>query len=203
MQITSSISLTVQPGVPTRIPIKKRGVAPLPPFIPMPDHVHSQDFQTVHSHIKPAPVPSSAPSSKAGTLQSQQKWDDMFECLVKFIEETREKATKNLTDEQKAAWIWDGNVPTSHKTSCGKALGRWINNQRSAKAKGALKDDREVRLVSTGLKWSVLTTNSWRQMLRELEIYVNEQTKDGQIWVSADIETTYQRFVSSTFHPHS
>jgi hypothetical protein len=30
MQVTSSISLTVQPGVPTRIPIKKRGVAPLP-----------------------------------------------------------------------------------------------------------------------------------------------------------------------------
>ncbi|KAL7445262.1 hypothetical protein ACHAXH_008239 [Discostella pseudostelligera] len=191
MQVTSSISLTVQPGVPTRIPIKKRGVAPLPPFIPMPDHVHSQDFQTAHSHIKPAPVPSSAPSSKAGTLQSQQKWDDMFECLVKFIEETREKATKNLTDEQKAAWIWDGNVPTSHKTSCGKALGRWINNQRSAKAKGALKDDREVRLVSTGLKWSVLTTNSWRQMLRELEIYVNEQTKDGQIW-DGNVPTNYK-----------
>ena len=124
----------------------------------------------------------------------------MFECLVKFIEEIREKMTKNMTDEQKAAWVWDGNVQTSYKTPCGKALGRWINNQRSAKAKGVLKDDREVRLVSTGLKWSVLTTNSWRQMLRELEIYVNEQTKDGQTWVSKNIETVREASCSSETH---
>ncbi len=189
MQANSSNSLSVPLGVPARIPIKKR--ATHTPFIPMPDHVHSQDCQAPQSQIKPTPVPSSTLPAKTGTLQSQQKWDDMFECLVRFIEETREKSTKNMTDEQKAAWIWDGNVQTSYKAPCGKALGRWINNQRSAKAKGALKDDREVRLVSTGLKWSVLTTNSWRQMLRELEIYVNEQTKDGQIWVSRVIETDW------------
>ena len=197
MHITSSNSLPLQPGVPTRIPIKKR--APHPPFLPMPDRIHSQDFLAPHSQIKPDPVTSSDPTSKAGTLQSQQKWDDMFECLVKFIEDTREKSTKNMTDEQKAAWVWDGNVQTSYKAPCGKALGRWINNQRSAKAKGTLKDDREVRLVSTGLKWSVLTTNSWRQMLRELEIYVNEQTKGGGTWVSAGIETK----VSLCFFPIS
>lgn len=115
----------------------------------------------------------------------------MFSCLVKFIEETREKSTKHMNEQQKAAWIWDGNVPTSYKTPCGKALGRWINNQRSAKAKGTLKDDREVRLVSTGLKWCVLTTNSWRQMLRELEIYVHEQTKDGRIW-DGNVPTNYK-----------
>jgi hypothetical protein len=118
----------------------------------------------------------------------------MFDCLVKFIEETREKSTKHMNEKQKAAWIWDGNVPTSYKTRCGKALGRWINNQRSAKAKEALKDDREVRLLSTGLKWSVLTTNSWRQMLQELEIYVREQTKDGRPWVSKAFETTLMIF---------
>ena len=68
---------------------------------------------------------------------------------------------------------------------------RWINNQRSAKAKGTLKDDREVRLVSTGLKWSVLTTNSWRDMLRELQIYVAEQTKDGRPW-DGNVPTNYK-----------
>jgi hypothetical protein len=67
---------------------------------------------------------------------------------------------------------------------------KWINNQQSTKAKEALKDDREVRLVSTGLKWSVLTTNSWRQMLQELEVYIPEQTKDGRLWASKDFETT-------------
>jgi len=96
-----------------------------------------------------------------------------------------------LDKRQKAEWIWDGNVPTSYKAPCGKALGRWINNQRSAKAKGTLKDDREVRLVSTGLKWSVLTTNSWRQMLRELEIYVNEQTQGGRTW-DGNVPTNYK-----------
>ena len=82
------------------------------------------------------------------------------------------------------------NVPTSYKTKSGKNLGRWINNQRSAKAKGTLKDDREVRLVSTGLKWSVLTTNSWREMLRELEIYIETQTK-GAPW-DGNVPTNYK-----------
>ena len=167
----------------THIPFKKRGLPPLTPSGLRPDLVLSNITRTPYACAKPPQTPSSALSSKSGTLQSQQKWDDMFECLVKYIEETREKSTRHMNDKQKAAWVWDGNVPTSHKTRCGKALGRWINNQRSAKAKDALKDDREVRLVSTGLKWSVLTTNSWRQMLHELEIYVREQTKDGRPWV--------------------
>ena len=88
--------------------------------------------------------------------QSQQKWEDMFECLVRYIEETQEMATSHMNDEQKAAWIWDGNVPNSYRTPCGKALGRWINNQRSAKAKDKLKDDRKVRLTSTGLRWRMM-----------------------------------------------
>lgn len=144
-----------------------------------PDQILSTPY-TQHA----AQTPSSAYSSKCITAQSQQKWEDMFECLVRYIEETREMATRHMNEDQKAAWIWDGNVPTSYKTPCGKALGRWINNQRSAKAKDTLKDDREVRLVSTGLKWSVITTNSWKYMLAELELYVSEQTKTGRPWVS-------------------
>lgn len=63
------------------------------------------------------------------------------------------------------------------QTKEGKALGRWINNQRSAKNKGALKEEREARLVSTGLKWSVLSTNSWSDMLNELKNFVKEKVR--------------------------
>ena len=121
----------------------------------------------------------------------QQKWEQMFDCLVQFIQDTREKSTRHLTDEQKAHWVWDGNVPTSYKTQCGKALGRWINNQRSAKSKGSLKGDREVKLVSTGLKWNVTTSNSWTQMLEQLKIYVQSQTENGKQW-DGNVPTNYK-----------
>jgi hypothetical protein len=83
------------------------------------------------------------------------KWVYMFECLERYIENTREMATRHMNDEQKAAWIWDGNVPQSYKTPCGKALGGWIHTQRTAKAKETLKDIREVRLTSTCLRWNM------------------------------------------------
>ena len=114
-------------------------------------------------------------SSKGG--QSSQKWDEMFECLEVFVQEQRVKETKNSSEEEKSRWEWSGNVPTTYKTKSGKALGRWINNQRSAKVKGTLKPEREERLVSTGLKWSVLTTNAWTDMMEELKIYVNQKVR--------------------------
>jgi hypothetical protein len=174
-------------------------VAPIPTYannqrVPAPPHTpsisahHYSRTKTPSSYAK-ARIPSS--TQKPSTLQSQQKWEEMFHCLVKFIEDTRQEETKNLPEEKKLTWVWDGNVPTTYKTRCGKALGRWINNQRSAKSKGTLKDDREVRLVSTGLKWSVLTTNSWHDMLRELQIYVAEQTKDGRPW-DGNVPTSYK-----------
>jgi len=182
------------PGLHTpfsNIPLKKRGL-PHSSYPPS-GHFYSHTPQPYGKapHFRPQRTPSSSNSKSSGVLQSQQKWDDMFECLVKFIEETRAEATKDMSEEEKKAWVWDGNVPTNYKTKCGKALGRWINNQRSAKAKGTLKDDREVRLVSTGLKWSVLTTNSWKDMLRELEIYVHEQTRNGRVW-DGNVPTNYK-----------
>ena len=36
--------------------------------------------------------------------------------------------------------------------------------------------------MSTGLKWSVLSTNSWQDMMDELLLYVTEKTKDGSEW---------------------
>ena len=83
----------------------------------------------------------------------------MFKVLVRYIEEIHEMATKHMNEEQKAAWIWNGHVPKGYKTPCGKALGRWINTQRTAKAKDTLKDDREVRLTSTGLRWNMKKMN--------------------------------------------
>ena len=94
-------------------------------------------------------------TERASSSKNKQQWDDMFEVLVRYIEEIREKATRHMNDDQKATWFWDGNVPYSYKTPCGKALGSWINNQRSVKAKDTLKDDREVRLTSTGLRWNM------------------------------------------------
>ena len=86
----------------------------------------------------------------------EQQWVDTFECLVRYIEETREMATRHMSEEQKAAWFWDGNVPRKYKTPCGKTLGSWISKQRSAKAKDTLETDREVRLISTGLRWRMI-----------------------------------------------
>lgn len=128
-------------------------------------------------------------SSKGG--QSNQKWDDMFDCLVAYVAEQRAKCTKDMTEEEEKEWEWDGNVPTTYKTKDGKALGRWINNQRSAKSKGSLKKDRDARLVSTGLKWSVLTTNSWTDMMDELRTYVKDKTSDGKPW-NGNVPTNYR-----------
>jgi hypothetical protein len=171
------------PSPYANIPYKKRGPGPTPPYTP--------SLSTPRTPSVPVRTPSSTFSSRSGQLQSQQKWDDMFDQLVMFIEETRATATKGMTDARKAQWVWDGNVPTNYKTKDGKALGRWINNQRSAKSKGTLKDEREVRLVSTGLKWSVLTTNSWKDMMRELEQYVKEQEKSGRKW-DGNVPTNYK-----------
>ena len=79
----------------------------------------------------------------------------------------------------------------TRQTKDGKALGRWINNQRSAKHKGSLKKERDLKLVSTGLKWSVLSTNSWQDMMNELKQYVREKTKDGQPW-DGNVPTNYK-----------
>jgi hypothetical protein len=137
-------------------------------------------------------VPPSEASSKASSKgQANQKWESMFECLLGFINDRREEETKTMTDEEKNMWVWDGNVPTTYKAKDGKAIGRWVNNQRSAKSKGSLKEEREHRLVDAGLKWSVLASNSWNEMLEELRIYVQDTTKQGIKW-DGNVPTNYQ-----------
>jgi len=136
-------------------------------------------------------VPSSEASSKASKGQANQKWESMFDCLLGFIDDRRQEETVTMPEEDKHLWVWDGNVPTTHKAPDGKALGRWVNNQRSAKSKSALKDEREQRLVDAGLKWSVLASNSWNEMLEELRIYVQDTTKQGRKW-DGNVPTNFQ-----------
>ena len=63
-----------------------------------------------------------------GNEENHQKhWEDMFQCLLHFIEDTRNEETKDLNDEKKAAWVWNGKVPQNYKTSSGKALGVWVS----------------------------------------------------------------------------
>ena len=87
------------PLPPGSMPIKKRPNGPHPAFV----------------RSMPLPPPgyvSRSVAPRPSSLQSQQKWDDMFEYLVKFIEETRIEQTKDLTEEQKAAWVWDVSLRT-------------------------------------------------------------------------------------------
>jgi hypothetical protein len=94
----------------------------------------------------------------ASLSKFDSQWKDMFEVLVRYIKETRETETRHMNDEQKAAWIWNGHVPSSYKTSCNKALGNWIDTQRQLKAKEKLKDERELRLTSICLRWKMSNT---------------------------------------------
>lgn len=123
--------------------------------------------------------------------QSSQKWESMYSSLLEFAVERRIEETKDLTEDEKKVWIWDGNVPTNHKTQDGKALGRWVNNQRSAKSKGNLKDEREDRLIAAGLKWSVVASNCWNEMLEELSTYIKDQHRRGKVW-DGNVPTNYQ-----------
>ena len=136
-----------------------------------------------------AAAPGSAASYSASNTQSNQKWDEMFDCLVEYVQEQNKRHANTMRGGK--PWKWDGNVPTTYKTKDGKALGRWINNQRSAKTKGSLKSEREERLLSTGLKWSVLSTNAWPDMLRELRRYVKEREDNGESW-DGNVPTNYR-----------
>jgi hypothetical protein len=126
----------------------------------------------------------------AANKASSQKWDEMYECLLEFVEQQKVD-TRGMSEKEKKEVEWDGNVPTTYRTKDGKALGRWINNQRSAKHKGVLKKERELKLMGTGLKWSVLSTNSWEDMMRELQLYVSEKTEDGSEW-DGNVPTNYK-----------
>jgi hypothetical protein len=59
--------------------------------------------------------------SSGGGGQSNQKWDDMLQCLEEFIVERRKEETKDMTEEEKKEWEWEGNVPTTYKVRFGQS----------------------------------------------------------------------------------
>lgn len=141
--------------------------------------------------VEAAAAAMSESASKSSKAAVSQKWDGMYQCLLDFVEERKEEETKHMSHDERESWTWDGNVPTTYKTKDGKALGRWVNNQRSSYTKGTLKDDREELLTAAGLKWSVLTNGAWNEMFEELRVYIEEQTRGGEKW-DGNVPTNYQ-----------
>jgi Helicase associated domain len=119
------------------------------------------------------------------------KWEIMYNALLEFAKDREETETKDMSTDEKSQWVWDGHVPTNFKTKDGKALGRWVNNQRSAKGKGTLKDEREDRLVAAGLKFTEQRSAGWSLMLNELKYYIESQTKVGRKW-DGNVPTGFQ-----------
>jgi hypothetical protein len=75
----------------------------------------------------------------------------MYDSLCAYAEEKRKQSPHG----------WDGNVPANFKTRSNPSLslGRWVNRQRSAHAKGRLKDEYVKQLDAIGLKWAIHTRN--------------------------------------------
>ena len=75
----------------------------------------------------------------------------MYDSLCAYAEEKRKLSSHG----------WDGNVPANYKTRSNPSLslGRWVNRQRSAHAKGRLKDEYVKLLDAVGLKWVIHARN--------------------------------------------
>lgn len=80
------------------------------------------------------------------SMLATTSWDCMFETLEEYVEEKTRNGAK-----------WDGNVPANYRTNHDppRALGRWINRQRSAFAKKKMKPEYESKFNEIGLKWVI------------------------------------------------
>ena len=80
------------------------------------------------------------------SMLATTSWESMFETLCQYIE-----------GKKKGGNVWDGNVPANYRTEDvpPRALGRWINRQRSAYGKSKLKPEYVTKLNEIGLKWSI------------------------------------------------
>ena len=80
------------------------------------------------------------------SMLATTSWESMFETLCQYVEE-----------KKKGGAEWDGNVPANYRTEDipPRALGRWINRQRSAYGKNKLKPEYVAKLNEIGLKWSI------------------------------------------------
>ena len=81
------------------------------------------------------------------SMLATTSWESMFETLCLYVEEKKKGEAAS----------WDGNVPANFRTEDipPRALGRWINRQRSAYGKNKLKPEYVAKLNEIGLKWSI------------------------------------------------
>jgi len=78
----------------------------------------SEEVNPHHSHLEITPLRITKNAKQTDSKsQSELKWDDMFYSLCTFIEEKKQHFLKENEDNPLAVWVWDGNVPTSHKVS--------------------------------------------------------------------------------------
>ena len=80
------------------------------------------------------------------SMLATTSWESMYDTLCDYVK----AKTKDGAE-------WDGNVPANYRTEDNppRALGRWINRQRSAYGKDKLKMEYIEKLNKIGLKWSV------------------------------------------------
>ena len=90
------------------------------------------------------------------SVLSTSSWDDMYQVLCDYVKERKDADPNNS---------WDGNVPANYKTNDEppKALGRWVNRQRSNYGNKKIKKEHIDKLNAVGLKWAVHDRSRYQQ----------------------------------------
>jgi hypothetical protein len=130
-------------------------------------------------------------------------WESMYDTLVDYVEEKVRKSSERLlsylnasrylsvgiwpSSQKKEGVNWDGNVPANYKTNDNppRALGRWINRQRSAHVKKKLKKEYVDKLSDIGLKWSV---HERRSADESVSMDADQQKQPCQVFSAAGVD---------------
>ena len=98
-----------------------------------------------------------------------------------------------MSSDSKTGKPWDGNVPTSQKIRVSsvetgadeeKALGRWVNRQRTIYQSGKLNKERQEQLEKVGLQWAARTNTS--NVLSPIAVRAMAALQDDHSEVSSD-----------------
>lgn len=96
----------------------------------------------------------------------------MYKVLEEYVKERKELDPKNS---------WDGNVPANYKTKDGKALGRWVNRQRSNYGKKKIKKEQIEKLNAIGMKWSVHDRNKYQYSVGAPSTHVVVSSSNSEV----------------------
>ena len=100
-----------------------------------------------------------------------------------LLEDWEDKLSKLVAYQSEHGHV---RVPFKFKTADGCALGRWVQKQRTNKAKGKLCPEREGRLDALGMVWGPLLED-WEDKLSKLVAY---QSEHGHVRVPQSFKTT-------------